>query len=58
MLKKDNFIQHKKINTKNTTRIKHVYTTQIQHEIHTTRKIQHEVSVLGAGLEALRRSLS
>ena len=40
-------------NTENKTRIQHVYTTHIQHEIHTIQKIQHKVSLLGAGLEVL-----
>ena len=31
-------------------------TTRIQYEIHTTRKMQHKLVVLGAGLESLRRS--
>ena len=35
-LKKDNYIQQVKYNTKNITRIKHVYTTHIKHKIHTT----------------------
>ena len=39
--------------TKNITCIQHVNTTHIQHEIHTTRKIQHKVGGLGADLEAL-----
>ena len=39
-----------KKNMKNTTRIQHVYTALIQRGIHTTRIIQHKVSVLGAGL--------
>ena len=37
-------------NIENTTRIQHVYTSHIQHEMYTTRKIQPRVSVLGAGL--------
>ena len=41
-------------NTKNTTRIHHVYTTHIEHKIHTTQKIQHKLGVLDAGLEELR----
>ena len=48
-LEKDNFILHEK-----TTRMKHFYTTCIQHEIHTTQIIQHKVGILGAVLEALR----
>ena len=38
-----------------TQKIQHVYTTHIQHKINTTRKIQHKMGVLGAGLEALCR---
>ena len=45
-----------KYNTKNTTCIQHVKTTHIQQKIHTTQKIQHKVGILGADLEALRRS--
>ena len=35
----------------------HVYITCMQHEIHTTQKIQHKAGVLGEDLEALCRSL-
>ena len=37
----------------NTTRIQHVYTARIQHEMYTTQKVQPKVGVLGGGLEAL-----
>ena len=33
-----------------------LHTTCIQHKIHTTQKIQNKVGVLGADLEAWRRS--
>ena len=40
----------------NTARIQHVYTTRIKHTIYTAQKIQPNMGVLGADLEALRRS--
>ena len=45
-----------KYNTNNTTCIQHINTTGIQHKIHTIQKMQHKVGILGAALEALRRS--
>ena len=48
---KDNIIKLEK-----TTCIQHVSTKHTQQEIHTSQKIQHKVVILGASLEALRRS--
>ena len=42
--------------TENTSRIKHIYTTRIQHEMYTTWRIQHEVGLSGTGLNSLHRS--